>query len=344
VHRTNYAAKGAAAALTAIVALSLSAVGCGRSPSGGSGNSPATPTAAVSAVAGPTTNSPRAPDVSDAPEPAAELLVLGTDKAGVRGLWRLVASGRWSLALSASAATAVARFGASVAIAGRGCVREIYVGADPVATSSPLGCPAAAPNDPVVALDRAPGGEVALVTMGEGGPAYRLAGNDGVVRSLAPAPVQPFAPVVGWLDDARLLALSTDSAQASRLVEVDVRTATFGRVGTVAGVRDFAISGDRATIALATAGEILVGSVAESLESGRPGVVAAVPEDSVTWALALDGSGRRLAFLEAVVAADGAPTGSHVLVFVNTGESWVLRLDSTVPLTEISGEAWASVA
>jgi hypothetical protein len=268
------------------------------------------------------------------------LLVLGTDSAGNRGLWRLAAPGRWNLVVPAPAATTVVRLGGAVAVAGRGHVEEIFMGAPPRATLLPLSWPPGASNDPIVALDRAPGGEVAFVTMGDSGPAYLLAGTDGVVSRLTRAPVQPFAPVLAWLDDTTLLALSTDAAQASRLVEVHVRTAAFGRTGAVAGVRDLAISGDRATIAVATADEILVGNVEEALGRGRPRAVAALPEGSVAWALAIDGSGRRIAFLEANVAADGTAAGSHLLVLVRTGESWVLDVDTSVPLTAIAGEAW----
>jgi hypothetical protein len=342
VHRVRCAAQTTAVA--AIVGLALSAAACGGPTISTGGSYVATTfvaTALASSAAGKGTASGPAPDISGKNGPAAELLVLGTDATGGRGLWRLASPGMWSLLLSEPTATAVARLGDAVALAGPGYVREIAAGAYPRTTFLPLSLPAAGSDDNITALDRSPSGTLAIVTMGQRGSAYLLAGADGVVQRLNPAPVQPFAPDVAWLDDARLLVLSTDPAQASRLVEVNLEAASFSRSSTVAGVRDFAVSGDCATIAVATAGEILVGAVDDFLGSGQPFSVAAVSDGSVAWALALDWSGGRLALLEAAVTADGTATDSHVLIFVRAGASWTLQFDAPMPLTVISGEIWA---
>jgi hypothetical protein len=269
-----------------------------------------------------------------------ELVALATGAAGDRGVWRSTALGRWVLALSAPTATAVARFGDTVATAGPGHLETARLGDASAITPLPLDWTAADAETRVAAIARAPGGRLAVATYRLDRLIYFVAGDDSVLRQLEQAPSQSFAPSVAWLDDDRLLVLATDETGASRLLEIDVAAGSLGRTGGTSGLRDFALSGDTATLAAVTARNILAGDPAEFL-GGSPQVVGAVPDGEIAWGLALDRTGSMLALVEAVVADDGTAVQPHLVVFRRAAGKWSIQLDEPLPLTAIAGLAWA---
>ena len=75
-----------------------------------------------------------------------------------------------------------------------------------------------------------------MATTGGESQSYWLVAADGKVAPLQPAPSQSFTPLVAWLDDARLLVLTTDNLQASRLAVVDVGARTIEPATDLAGL------------------------------------------------------------------------------------------------------------
>jgi hypothetical protein len=161
------------------------------------------------------------------------------------------------------------------------------------------------------------------------------------MAALVPVPAQPLTPLVGWLDDDRLLVLSTDSTQTSRITALDVGAGSVAGAGSMAGVRYFTLSGDRATLAAATGTAIYAGSPDGMLGSSLPASIAAVPDGSVAWGLALDDSGSTLALLTAAVAADGTANAIREVGYARSGATWTQLFDVPVPLVAVVGQVWA---
>ena len=271
-----------------------------------------------------------------------DLLLLGAGPGGSRGLWSFTVSDGWLELQAVPWATTVARFGDAVALAGPSRV-ELLASSEPAASrvTVPLDVPAATSNRPIVALARSPDGTLALITQGIAGPTYLVGRSGSVMTPLIPAPVQPLTPLVGWLDDQRLLVLSTDSTQASRLTVLDVAAANVAQAGSMAGVRDFTVSGDRATLAAATGEAIYAGSLNEILGANPPTPVAAIPDGSVAWGLAVDYSGSALALLTATVGTDGTAGATREVGYRRSGRSWTPLFDVPVPLAAVVGQVWA---
>lgn len=314
----------------------LMAAACGGAadmserPSGGGSSRTAPATAAASS-----------PTVVEAGR--AQLYVLGADAAGHRGLWAFAAPDRWWQVAGAATATALARFGDAVAVAGPGYVEIVRPGGAGEATPAalPLAWPSGAAGAAVVDFDRSPGGRIVLVAATDADPAYFLAEPGLKVAPLNPAPVQPLTPAVAWLDDSRLLAISTDAAEVSRVVEIVPGAASYVQTSSVSGVRDLAVSGDRATVALATATRIFAGDVPALFGKGSLAEVAAVPDGSVAWGLALDDDGAALAFLEGAVGPDGIVGDVHLRTFARAGDGWTPVRDAAVQLSTALDVVWA---
>lgn len=269
------------------------------------------------------------------------LIVLGDGVSGGVGLWSFEAPNRWTAVAALPAATGVARFGNSLAIASRGSVEVRSAGTPATAgTALPLTWQGQAPTAKIAALDRSSSGAIAMVTTDGETQAYWLVAPDGALQPLKPAPTQSFTPLVAWLDDARLLVLTTDKEQVSRLAVLDVAAATIEPSSVLAGIRVFAVSQDRRYLSVATETAVYAGPVEAFLGTGQPEAVATVDPSSVVWGLALDDAGTRLAILSGTVAADGTVTSVREIGYAKGSEPWVKEFDSPAPFSKATAQVW----
>jgi hypothetical protein len=169
-----------------------------------------------------------------------------------------------------------------------------------------------------------------------------VASIDGNVTILRPAPTQSFTPLIAWLDDTRLLVLSTDKDQVSRLAVVDTAAQTMTPIQTIGGIDSFAVSGDRMTLVAATEGDIFVAPVSDWVAGAEPAKLASVDGNGVIWGLAVDRNGSQLAMLAGTASADGAVTELHELGYTKRGSAWLPSFNSPAPFTTATGQAWSS--
>ncbi|MGA3056558.1 MAG: hypothetical protein ABSE70_00765 [Candidatus Limnocylindrales bacterium] len=272
---------------------------------------------------------------------ASGLIVLGDGVDGGLGLWRFEAPNHWTALATLPAATGIARFGDDLAISGRASLELRPAGAPATAgTPLPMKWQGPAPTAKIVALDRSPNGAVAIATADGESQGYWLVAADGTLETLQPAPTESFTPLVAWLDDTRLLVLTTDRQQASRLAVVDVAAHTIKPSMDFAGVRVFALSADRRYLAAATGASVYAGSVEAFLGTGQPATVAAVDSSAVVWGLAFDPSGTQLAWLSGMVAPDGLVTSVREIGYAKGSESWVEGFDSPAPFGNAMAQVW----
>jgi hypothetical protein len=270
-----------------------------------------------------------------------QLVVLGDGVSGGFGLWSFQGPDRWAALAPLPSATGIARFGNSLAIAGRGSIEVRSAGTPASArTPLPLKWQAPAPTAPIVALAQSPNGEVALSTSDGESHSYWLVAADGGVEPLQPAPTQSFTPLVAWLDDSRLLVLTTDKEQVSRLAVVDVTAGTIEPSPVLAGIRVFAVSHDGRYVSVATETTVYAGPVEAFLGTGRPVTVATVDPSAVVWGLALDDAGARLAMLSGTVAADGTVTSVRDVGYDRGPAAWTKAFDSPAPFGKAIAQVW----
>ena len=275
--------------------------------------------------------------------PSASVIVMADGVQGGIGLWRFQAPDKWTAVGATPGATAVARTADGVVlVAGKSVELRSSADLTRAAATISLEWPAAASSEPVVAVDRAPGGKLALVTSDGSSAAYAVATADGTVTVLQPAPPQSFTPLVAWLDDTRLLVLSTDKDQVSRLAVVDTAAATMRPINTIGGIDSFAVSADRMTLVAATEGDIFVAPVSEWIAGAQPQKIASVGASSVIWGLALDKSGIGLAMLSGTASTDGGVGNIHEVGYAKGGSTWSQSFDAPAPITSAKGQAWVS--
>jgi hypothetical protein len=316
-------------------ALSLAAVGivgCGQlGATGGAAGSPAGETQAssvTSAVA------------EGTPGPAPRLVVLAGPKGGPYGLWNYESAGGWTQLPTQAQMTAIGRDETSVLLAGPGSVESRPVAGFSDAQASAektwqLGSPAAV----VTSVARSAAGSIAVVEAQESGPRFLVETDSGGWAEVAPAPQQPFSPLAAWLADGRLLVLSVDARQLSRLCAVDLEAGRSDLATAIAGVRVFAVSPDGQSIAAATEESVYVAAASAWLSGDSPAPAFAIPEGRVVWDLALDSHGR-LALLSGAVGADGAVSDVHEVAYQLTGSGWHQLFDLKVPFAEAAGQIW----
>jgi hypothetical protein len=275
--------------------------------------------------------------------PSASVIVMADGVQGGIGLWRFQAPDKWTAVGATPGATAVARTADGVVlVAGKSVELRSSADLTRAAATISLEWPAAASSEPVVAVDRAPGGKLALVTSDGSSAAYAVATADGTVTVLQPAPTQSFTPLVAWLDDTRLLVLSTDKDQVSRLAVVDTAAATMTPINTIGGIDSFAVSADRMTLVAATEGDIFVAPVSEWIAGAQPQKIASVGASSVIWGLALDKSGIGLAMLSGTASTDGRVGNIHEVGYAKGGSTWSQSFDAPAPITSAKGQVWVS--
>ncbi len=266
------------------------------------------------------------------------MAVLADGQGSAKELWILTAAGIWQDAGGVPGATALSRAGSGLAIASGHSV-DVRAAGDPshTGTVTALKWPGQAPSAPIVDLD-ATGPAIAFVTADETSVAYATAGADGTVTPVTPAPVQPFTPLVAWLDASRLLVLTTDQELISRLAVLDVRGHSLEAWRSLAGVREFAVSGDRQTVAMATGAAIFVSPASSIGSTAQPESVATLGEAQVVWALALDSAGSEMFMLSGTVAADGTVGSVREIGYSRHGSTWVRVVDEAVPFDHAAAQ------
>jgi len=275
--------------------------------------------------------------------PSVSVIVMADGVQGGIGLWRFQAPDKWTAVGATPGATAVAGTADGVVlVAGRSVELRSATDLTRTAATINLEWPAAASFDPVVAVDRAPGGKLALITSDGSSVDYAVATASGTVTVLQPAPTQSFTPLIAWLDDTRLLVLSTDNQQVSRLAVVDTAAATMTPISTIGGIDSFAVSADRMTLVAATEGDILVAPVSEWIAGAQPQKIAGVGASSVIWGLALDKNGAHLAMFSGTESADGRVGNIHEVGYAKAGSDWSQSFDAPAPITTARGQAWVS--
>jgi hypothetical protein len=192
----------------------------------------------------------------------------------------------------------------------------------------------------VVAASRSLSGRTAVVRVDANEPTFLLVAADGSVSLLSPAPAGAFSPLVAWIDADRLVALSTDAEQISRLAVIDTAGHSLATLRALGGVRVFAVSPDRGSLAAATESAVYVAPVSDWIGGGAPAKSLTLGSSEVVWDLALDADGSHLAMLSGTESADGNVTDVHEIGYARTGSSWQKIFDAPVPFTRASGQVW----
>ena len=279
--------------------------------------------------------SPRSSATITEPSPVAsvpQLVVLAHGAAGSTSLWSLDTSGRWVALGATPNATALGRTPDGIAV-----VTAHEVDFRPISDLThggrltTLKWSAAAPAAPVVSLDSSPAGRLAIATADEHSLGYGLVDTDGNVVAMAPAPTQSFTPLVAWLDETRLLALSTDNQQVSRLAVVNVAMHSVETSTAVIGITVFGVSSDGRSVAVATESTVYEGPVASLLSGTQPQQIVTLADSQIVWALSMDAAGTKVFMLSGTEAADGTVSSFHELGYARQGTSWVKIFDVAAP-------------
>lgn len=324
----------------ALAALALFGAGCN---SASVSQSPSFPTASsVGPVPGRTLSATTSGYRSAEPTAfSASLIIMADGVQGGSGLWRFQRPAKWTAAVPTPGATAVGRTGDGVVVVAGKSV-EMRSGSDLMHATATINLhwSGVAPAAPIVSVDRAPGGKLALALSDGTSATYAVASADGAVTALAPAPAQSFTPLVACLDDTRLLVLSTDNLQVSRLAVIDTAAGTIAPIKTIGGISSFALSADRTTLVAATAGDLFVAAVSDWIGGVQPRRLAGVGSATVIWGLALDNDGTGVAMLSGTVAEDGRVGDVHEIGYENDGSSWSKSFDVPAPMTGARGQVW----
>jgi hypothetical protein len=330
-------------AFIAVVALLNSACASGsiaESASAGPTNSSsgaATPTMAPSPVAtGGSTVAQQTPDVG-----GGRLVVLADGPNGGRGLWSLGPDSQWAPLGNTPNATAIGRTAGGLALV-TGAGLEIRKGPD---LSKPgnlmtIRWAGTKPTAPIVGVEYSSEGRAALVMADDSTLTYAVAGSDGTFAVLTPAPTQSFSPLVAWMNENRVIVLSTDNRQVSRLAVIDVAARTMTAAGALSGVRVFAASADGKAVAAATEGAVYVAPIETFTGSRSPEPIVTLADRQVVWGLALDGTGSRLFMLSGSIGGSGSIGDVHELGYTRQGSSWQKFLDSGVPFGRAVGQVF----
>lgn len=269
------------------------------------------------------------------------LVVLADGQNGVRGIWSLGPDFHWASQGSTPTATAIGRTAGGLALATDAGV-EVRKGSELSKPGSltTIRWAGAEPTAPIVGVDYSSAGKAAFVMADDSTLGYAVAGIGGTVAALTPAPTQSFSPLVAWLDENRLLVLSTDNRQVSRLAVIDVAARTMTPAGALAGVRVFAASTDGKTVAAATEGAVYVAPFDGFTGSRSPEQIVTLADRQVVWGLALDRTGSSLFLLSGSIGESGSIGDVHELGYTRQGLSWQKALDSAVPFGRAVGQVY----
>jgi hypothetical protein len=269
-------------------------------------------------------------------------MVLGSGSGAGTSLWQFQGPDKWIEIGSAGEATALGRTDLGPVLAGSLKIQTL-TWADP---ATPLASVAlkwfsAIPADPVVAVDRSPSGQWAMVMSNGTRVGYATAESDGTATILESAPKQSLTPLVAWLDDTRLVVLNTDDRQVSKLAVIDTAAGKMTSIGAIGGIRCFALSGDRKTLVAATETDVYVAPVSGWLTGAMPKKIAGIEGPSVAWGYSLNLDGSVLAILTGAETADGRVSEPHEIVYARTGEDWAKAIDVAAPFATAQGQVWS---
>jgi hypothetical protein len=330
-----------AASLCATVLAIGACSGSGSATQSATRSAPQTATAAASATPS------VAPSVATATaQPSAQpaswrLVVLGNGIDGVMGLWTLDSSAAWKRLGATPGATGLGTSQGGVMVAAdRRIETRPWSALSRVGLATTLKWPAGSAAAPVVGLATSPAGKVAVAAANDQGQAYGVVGSGGTVVAVTPAPADSFTPLVAWLDEARLLVLSTDAQQVSRLAVINTVTHSIQPSQTVPGAHLFAVSGNRQLVVASTEKAIYAEPANSLLGGTTPQSVVTLQASQVVWALALDTDGSRVFMLSGTEAADGTVGAIHELGYVRKGASWVRFFDTPAPFNQAIAQAW----
>jgi hypothetical protein len=191
-----------------------------------------------------------------------------------------------------------------------------------------------------VGVDRSDAGSTAIAVSQAGGLAFGVVAADGSTGDLLPAPDSPFGPSVAWLDSERVAVISDDARQIPCLAVVDTAKHKLALLSGLGGVRTFAVSPDRRTLAAATESAVYVAPVDDWLADQEPSRAVSLDPSQVVWDLALSLDGSSLAMLSGTEDASGVVTDIHEITYVRTGSSWSKQTDSAVPFSLADGQVW----
>jgi WD40 repeat protein len=282
-----------------------------------------------------------APTSTPTSTPAARLIVLAVGADGGTGLWSLDSGGRWTALGATPGATALGRTPDGIVVAsGHELDRRPASDLGHAGTVTSLKWSGTAPAAPIVSINCSAAGKLAVATSDEHTLNYWLAASGGTVTAMTSAPTQSFSPLVAWLDESRVLALSTDNQQISRLVDVNLSTHSIETSNAVLGATTFGVSRDGKSVAVATEKTVYAGSVASLLSGAQPQQIAALADSQVVWALSMDTAGTQVYVLAATEAADGTISSFHELGYARQGSSWTKVLDSPAPFTKVVAQVW----
>jgi hypothetical protein len=318
------------------MAVSVTVTGCSLTTR--SGDAPSSPEPSASAA----TSATAASSATAGPAgPASDLLVLADGVQGSAGLWIYDESTGWTAVAPLAGATALGRDGDDLTLALGGSLEVRKVSSSGQAgTRLQVSWPAQESAGSVVAASRSPTGRTAIVRVDANEPTFFVVSADGSVSLLSPAPASAFSPLVAWIDADRLVALSTDAEQISRLAVIDTAGHSLSTLHALGGVRVFAVSPDRGSLAAATESAVYVAPVSDWIGGAAPAKGLTLGSSEIVWDLALDAGGSHLAMFSGTESEDGNVTDVHEIGYARTGSSWQKIFDAPVPFTHASGQVW----
>jgi hypothetical protein len=328
--------------LAGIATIAVAFGGCSQ----GAGTSPGPTGAAVGSPSGSCKVADTAAGTYASPSRAAgaeapSLLVLADCADGSTALWRLDSAGVWISVGPVAGGRAIARDEAGITIARMDSL-ETRSTSEPGASKGTVALkwPASAPAAPIRAIDRSPSGATAIIVADEHGQSYSIASAEGTVGPIRGAPAVSFAQRVAWIDTDRLLTLSDGTDATSRIVVLNASTGSSETITTMIGVRWFALSQDRSTVAVALDGGMYVGQVSALLAGKQPAWLGSVGPSQTILDLALDATGTHLAVLVATTNDDGTASNTRELGYVTNTSGWSWTYDAPVPFARSLGQVW----
>lgn len=331
-------------ALATVIAMAcFAAAGCGSAaaPSTVATSASASPSSSASATSSPIQSAASpSTDSSPASSGGVQLVVLA-DSDGIRGLWSLDSAGVWKMIAPAPGVSAIGRDNRDLVLASSSSIeRRPLTSLESPGRKTTIAWHGHVPTAAIVSVAASADGRTALIAAGDGKPEYFVLDVAGNAAMVDKAPTGALTPLVCWIEGGKLLALSADAAQASRIAVMDPPAGSARLLQGLSGIRYFAVSPDGRTLAAATDDGVYVDSVATWLADRTPPKVINLPQGQVVWDLAMDARGTSLAMLSGRVADDGSVADTHELVYRSSGSAWEKVLDTAVPFGRVLGQVW----
>ncbi len=274
---------------------------------------------------------------------APSLLVLADCADGSAALWRLDSAGTWTSVGPVAGGRAIARDDTRITIALANSLETRSV-SEPstVSGTMTLKWPASLAAGPIQSIDRSPSGVTAIVVGDSRGETYSMASADGAVSPIQGAPAVSFAQRVAWIDSERLLTLSDGNDATSRIVVLTPSAGSSGTIATMIGVKWFAVSLDRSSVAVAVDRGMYVSRVSDLLGGKQPEWLGSVGPSQTVLDLALDATATHLAVLVATTNDDGTASNTRELGYAKNASGWSWTYDAPVPFARFLGQVWLS--